>query len=1142
MSMKDQIEDFADQLGRYLVRIGFTQQELANKIGMHRNTIVKWMNRTSWPTSRGQVLRVADELSLSKQERKAFIQAAGFSLEHWPTEVWTVPQQRDMFFTGRDDVIQSLRELLVPGTTTALTQAISGLGGIGKTHTAVEYAYRFHQDYEAVLWLQADSWEVLVSACVMLADELGLPEQKETDKVVAEVQRWLRKHPHWLLILDGVEDPQEILTKFVPTGHRGSILITTRVHDVEPLAQTQVLLTMSEQEGVLFLLRRTKRIATRADLEQVKPEDYHEARQIWQLVDGLPLALDQAGAYILETSSSFSTYREQYTHRRAELLHQRGKRFIGHKASVDTTFLLAFERVKVLNPLAADILHVCSLLHSEGIPEELFQEGAERLGPRIATGSDGWNLAIGVLQDYSLVQRNADARTLTVHRLVQAVLQDILSDEEREKWVARATLAMSNIFPEVEFATWNQCERCLPHAMACINMIEQYKGHLPPLYADPLFYRVGQYLYERSSRYSEVEFLCKRALPTLERLLEPEHFHIIDLLSYLAAAYKGQGRYEQTEPLLQRVLAVRERQLGPEHPKTAASLNNLAELYHSWGKYEQAEPLYKRALAIQEQLGPGHPDTAAVLNNLAEFYREQGEYEQAEPLYQRALAIREQHLEPEHPATAESLNNLAGLYHAQGKYEQAEPLYQRALAIRERQLAPEHLGTATTLNNLAVLYQAQGRYEQAEPLYQRALAIQEQQLGSEQVGTAFSLLNLGDLYCAQGIYEQAEPLLQRAFTIMEKTLGIEHPDTVNSFKYLLELYQAQGKEEKVEALYVHTLATSLNKQANRYYDQGKYEQAEPLYRRVLAIRAKILGTEHLDTAGSLADLEALYYAQGKYEQAEPLCKRALAIQEQQLGPEHPTTVRSLDNLAALYQAQGKYEQAEPLYQRALAIRERQWGPEHPNTAVILNNLATLYDERKMYEQAEPLYKRVLAIQEKLGSEHFHMAITLNNLALLYAERGKYAEALPLYVRALEVQEKLLGAEHPIAIATTLDNLGTLYDHLDMNELAEQHYQRALMIYERTLGIGHPDTVICLTNLAGLYQKQGRFTEAEQLYQRILTVREQSLGSSHPKTIETRKRYATLLQAMGRQDEAALLEESQSEQRKTDEEQEPNQGK
>src|SRR5581483_12524709 len=143
-------------------------QDLANKIGVHRNTVVKWMNRTSRPTSRGQVLKVADELPLSKQERKLLLEAAGFRPERWPTEIWAVPQERDMFFTGREMTFQALRESLMPGCTAALTQAISGLGGVGKTHTAVEYIYRFHQDYEAVLWLQADSWEVLTSACMKL--------------------------------------------------------------------------------------------------------------------------------------------------------------------------------------------------------------------------------------------------------------------------------------------------------------------------------------------------------------------------------------------------------------------------------------------------------------------------------------------------------------------------------------------------------------------------------------------------------------------------------------------------------------------------------------------------------------------------------------------------------------------------------------------------------------------------------------------------------------------------------------------------------------------------------------------------------------------------------------------------------------
>jgi len=262
---------------------------------------------------------------------------------------------------------------------TALTQAISGLGGVGKTHTAVEYAYRFHQDYEAVIWLQADSWEILVSGCMQLATELELPEQKEVDRVIAEVQHWLRQHRHWLLVLDNVENPQEILSKFVPTNHHGCVLMTTRVHDVEPFAQTQVLSTMSEDEGILFLLRRTRRIAPNAHLDQANVAHHDEARQIWQLMAGLPLALDQAGAYIKENSCPLIRYLELYQTRRQDLLQARANFNKDYPASVATTWSLSFEKVWQANAAATELLTFCAFLAPADIPEEMIIKGAQHL-------------------------------------------------------------------------------------------------------------------------------------------------------------------------------------------------------------------------------------------------------------------------------------------------------------------------------------------------------------------------------------------------------------------------------------------------------------------------------------------------------------------------------------------------------------------------------------------------------------------------------------------------------------------------------------------------------------------------------------------------------------------------------------------
>ncbi len=1132
--MKEPTEDFADQLGRYLVRAGFTQQELAHKIGMHRNTIVKWMNRTSRPTSCGQVLRLADEFSLVKEERKAFLQAAGFSLERWPTEVWTVPQQRDMFFTGRDEVFRSLRELLIPGSTTALTQAISGLGGIGKTHTAVEYAYRFHSDYEAVLWLQADSWETLVSACVQLADELALPEQKEADQVIAEVQRWLRKHRSWLLILDNVEHPQEILSTFVPTQHHGSILLTTRVHDVEPLAQTQVLSTMSEDEGILFLLRRTKKVAAKAGQDQADAVQQEEARQIWQLMDGLPLALDQAGAYILETGCSFSEYREQYVRRRAELLARRGKRFIGHEASVATTFSLAFERVEALNPASADLLRACSLLASEAIPEEIFREGVQHLGPLLAAGGSSWDLGIGVLHDYSLVQRNAEAQTLTIHRLVQAVLKDTMDAPTFRLWANRVVHALEAVLPRVKYHTTARFERLLAHALSCAELIEQC--HLTERAATQLLYQTGVYLAEHI-RYAEAETLYIQCLHLRERVLRPWHPEVAYPLYVLAELYREQGKYGEAAPLYQRAIRIWRRALGPDYPELVYPLRGLAELYHMQGNYHGAEPLYQQALHIGEQvLGPEHSQLAGLLSCLANLYREQGKYGEAESLYQRALRVDEQAVSETHPAESSALQGLAELYSDQGRYGEAELLYQRALHNFEQVLDPDHPRIAPLLHNLANIYVDEGKYHEAELLYQRAIRIQEQAFGPEHHQLAHALSSLANIYLEQENYQEAELLYGRALRIYELAVGSTNAQVAAPLNNLGRLYQKQSKYSEAEALCLQALhireqalgpehrdvATSLDYIAQLYCEQGKYGEAEPLYQRALRIREQALGSDHPELVFPLNGLGNIYCEQGKYEEAEPLYQRALSLWDQRQDVPHSQLVTLLICLAQCYHEQHKYEEAEPLYQRALHMQEQALGSDSPQLVPVLNSLANLYQNQDNYAAAEPLYQRALGIQEQAsGRDHPDVAPQLNKLANLYTDQKKYGEAEPLYQRALHMQEQALGQEHP-DVAATLNNLAELYREQGRDGEAEPLCQRAVRIWEASVGPEHLSTAQGLNNLALIYTAQGKYGEAEPLHRRALHIREQALGPEHPDAAASFTNLAVLAGVQGNYFEAELL--------------------
>lgn len=839
--MTESREDFAEQLGRYLERAGFTQQGLANKIGMHRNTIVKWLNRTRWPTSRGQVLRVADELFLSKQERKALLQAARFSVEQWPTEMWMVPLQRDRYFTGRDDILESLRRLLVPGSATSHTQVISGLGGVGKTHTAIEYAYRFSQLYETVLWLQADSWEMLTSECMKLAPQLGLIEQEAAEMVVAEAKRWLQKHSNWLLILDNVENPKEILSKFVPARHQGSVLMTTRVHDVEPLAPTHILSAMSEQEGVLFFLRRTTTIAAKAGLEQASETKREEAKQIWELMDGLPLALDQAGAFILETGCSFLKYQEEYTRRRAMLLQRRGKRFIGHEMPVAITFSLAFERVEEINPMAADILKACSMLYGKAIPEEIFLEGAEHFGERLLANSEGgWDEAVGVLRDYSLVQRDTEKCILTVHRLVQAVQIDAMERDEQRQYAESVVRAVNEVFPHdpKEVASWTRCLRYLEQAQTCNALIKQHALGLVEAVA--LLNRAGTYLYSQAL-YTIAETLYLQALAISEQLFGPEHLGTASLLNNLAVLYCKQGKYGETVRLSMRSLAIYGQLCLVDHPETATALDNLGQAFERQGYYTDAEELYAYALAIRwKHLGPTHRATDCSRNNLAAIYVSQGKYEQAETLYQVCLRLCEEHASARPLDLADSLNNLGELYHEQGKYVQAEPLYRRALQIREQYLGADHPDVAFALTGLAILHSHQGKYAEAEPLYLRALRILEQRLGDEHPHVAYPLIWLAALYNAQNNDGQAELLSQRALYILKQ--AVPH------------------------LTYPH-FADTLHDLAALQHTQGHYDEARLLYERALAIRSQELGNAHLKTTDTCRHLAALLHSMGRTEEA-----------------------------------------------------------------------------------------------------------------------------------------------------------------------------------------------------------------------------------------------------------------------------------
>src|SRR5437588_2794364 len=727
--------------------------------------------------------------------------------------------------------------------------AISGLGGIGKTQVALEYAYRYAHEYQAVLWARAESREVLISDFAAIAVLLHLEKEKEDQDSVPAVKCWLDALTRWRLILDNTDDPQ-ILHDFLPLMPKGHVLLTTLTHFTGTIAQGIELSVLGLEHGALFLLRRAKILPPYGTVDQASADDYEKAKEITRIMGGLPLALDQAGAYIEETKCGLSEYLELYQAQEITLLKERGNKANNHPEAVVATFLLSFEKVQQAHSLAAELLRFCAFLYPDAIPEEIITNGASEAGPFLQAFVHNklkLNVAMRGLLKYSLMHRNPSMKMLSMHRLVQTVIQDGLDEETKKQWAERVVRAVNRIFPEVEVTTWPQCERCLPQAQVLLELIARYQLAFPE--AARLLHLTGRYLRQRG-RFDEVRPFLSQSFTMREQLLGAEHADTAASLSDLAELFQVQGKYEEAESLYRLALAIRQKVLGTEHLATAVSMNDLAVLYADQGKYQQAEALLQDALAIKGRvLGAEHHEIAVSLCNLAAFYHVQGKYDLAEAFYQRGLAIFEKVSASEHPDTAICLDNLAGLYIDQGKYEQAESLSRRALVIKEKLLGPEHPDVSQSLITLALINQAQGKYEQAEGLFQRSLAIYEKTLGRQHDYTAGSLNNLAEISLAHQKYEEAESFGMRALTIREKALGAQHLDT----------------------------AASLSTLSNIYLTMGKYEDAEQLSQRALAIREQLLGPNHLEVAKSLESLADILQKLGRKRKAAKLRARARVI-------------------------------------------------------------------------------------------------------------------------------------------------------------------------------------------------------------------------------------------------------------------------
>jgi tetratricopeptide (TPR) repeat protein len=671
-------------------------------------------------------------------------------------------------FVGRDEELRKLHQSLQENHQVAIA-AILGMGGLGKTELALQYAISQLQTYKGgICWLQPKSEDIgsqlLNFSRIYLdlnpPDDFNLPEQLQYC-----FRNW--REGNVLLVVDNVTDYDKKIKPYLPpASSRFKVLMTTRQKLGASIKQLP--LNVLQPAAALELLR-----SLLAETPERIDRELDIAQELCQWLGYLPLGLELVGRYLKRKPDL--SLRKMMRHLQQKRLEQAAlvnpEDDMTAQLGVQAAFELSWQELAEEDKELGCLL---SLFAPAPIPWKLVEQCLpEKDQEELEKIRDDKLLYL------HLLKRQGEG-IYQLHPLLREFFQSKLTGldqvEEFKRSVSQVMVTVAKQIPDTPtLEEINAVSLAIPHIAEVANHLIPYVSDqdlISPFLGLGKFYK-GQGLYTLAQRWNQ------QCLSTAQDRLGDNHPSVATSLNELAYIYYLQGRYDQAEPLYIQTLQLDKRLLGDNHSSVATSLNNLAALYDSQGRYDQAEHLYLQALELRKRLlGDNHPSVAISLNNLAALYDSQGRYEQAEHLYLQALELRKRWLGDHHPLVATSLNNLALVYNSQKRYNQAEPLLLQALELRKRWLGDHHPDVATSFNCLALLYYSQGRYDQAEPLLLQALELRKRLLGDHHPDVATSLNNLALLYNSQGRYDQAEPLLLQALELSKRLLGDNHPNTV----------------------------------------------------------------------------------------------------------------------------------------------------------------------------------------------------------------------------------------------------------------------------------------------------------------------------------------------------------------------------
>ncbi|KAK4656342.1 hypothetical protein QC762_0059400 [Podospora pseudocomata] len=845
-----------------------------------------------------------------------------------PRPFATIPFSRDPDFVNRGDILEQIdRRCSEPAARVALV----GLGGIGKSQLAIEFAHRITEKQPDiwVFWVHAGVYERVEDGFRTIANTVKLAGRNEPKANIPQlVYSWLsnERNGRWIMILDSADD-RDVFDKaniahgttsgnererrpfatYLPQSQNGSIIVTTRnrelafrltgrrqnMIEIGPMAQTDALALLEKKLG--------------------SPADLDVAADLVQALDLVPLAISQAAAYIQARAprSSPEKYLAEFRkseHRKSSLLQYDAgdlRRDGGASNAVLTTWQISFDYIRSKRPSAADLLSLMSFFDRQGIPGWVLKPRRvtkeDIPGRRIDEDGDtdfdsGRSATDGAVDDDMDGDTDSDLTDDSADTTDDGFEDDVAMLRD---YCLIATTEMDEFEMHglVQFSTRKWLEQWGQQETFKQKFIERMAASFP----------TGNY-----KNWATCRNLFAHVQVAVAYQPSDDRNDLWATLLYNGGWFAwSQGRYEVAQRMVGKARRARENRLGKEDTASLDSMSLFALILLDRGQWEEAEKLEVQVMETSKtKLGADHPDTLTSMANLASTYWYQGRWEEAEKLEVQVMETSKTKLGADHPSTLMSMANLASTYRNQGRWEEAEKLEVQVMETSKTKLGADHPDTLTSMANLASTYWYQGRWEEAEKLEVQVMETSKTKLGADHPSTLMSMANLASTYRNQGRWEEAEKLEVQVMETSKIKLGADHPDTL----------------------------TSMANLASTFWNQGRWEEAEKLEVQVMETSKTKLGADHPNTLTSMANLASTFWNQGRWEEAEKLEVQVMETSKTKLGADHPYTLSSMANLAFTWKSQGRHSTALALMKDCAQARQRRLGAEHSDT---LSSLATV---------------------------------------------------------------------------------------------------------------------------------------------------------------------------------------------------------